>query len=215
MSIQAVIFDMDGLLLDSERIALTVFNQTCQHFKLPDQFELFKQMIGTNHQLGRSILKQGLQEIVNAEAFIAHCDALYQHATLSEPIPLRPGALALVQLLYAKQIPAAIATSSETGKAKQKLAAAGIIDYFQTITGGDQVINSKPAPEIFLLAAQSIAVRPERCLALEDSDNGVRAAVAAGMRVVQVPDLVAPTAALLALGHEVHESLLTIPDLLQ
>jgi HAD superfamily hydrolase (TIGR01509 family) len=214
MSIKAVIFDMDGLLLDSERIALSVFNQTCQHFSLPDQFDLFKQMIGTNQHLGRSILTQGLKGMVDPDAFIAHCDALYQHATLSAPIPLRPGALALVQLLRAKQIPSAVATSSTTAKAKQKLAAAGLIDYFATITGGDQVKRSKPAPDIFLLAAKSIEIEPQYCLALEDSDNGVRSAVAAGMRVIQVPDLVSPSVALLALGHEVHQSLSTVADLL-
>jgi HAD superfamily hydrolase (TIGR01509 family) len=207
LGIDAVIFDMDGLLLDSERIALNVFNQTCAHFGLPEQFDLFKQMIGTNHQLGRQILTQGLQGQVDSVAFIAHCDALYQEATLSRPIPLRPGALELLQWLKQKGLPAAVATSSASAKANHKLTAAGIIDFFVTVTGGDQVKNSKPAPDIFLHAAHSIQANPQRCLALEDSDNGVRAAVAAGMKVIQVPDLVPPSADLLSLGHQVHTSL--------
>ncbi len=205
--IDAVIFDMDGLLLDSERIALTVFNETCAHFGLPDQFDLFKQMIGTNNQLGRQILTRGLEGQTDSVAFIAHCDALYQEATLSRPIPLRPGALELLEWLQHKGLPAAVATSSNTAKANHKLNAAGIIQFFVTVTGGDQVQNSKPAPDIFLHAAKSIQADPRRCLALEDSENGVRAAVAAGMKVIQVPDLVAPTASLLTLGHQVHASL--------
>jgi beta-phosphoglucomutase-like phosphatase (HAD superfamily) len=83
----------------------------------------------------------------------------------------------------------------------------GVLDRFQAVIGSDQVRNGKPEPDIYLKAAGLLNARPERCLALEDSENGVRAAVGAGMTVVQIPDLVQPSAELLALGHIVLDSL--------
>ncbi len=206
---------MDGLLLDSERIALTVFNQTCEHYGLPPQFELFKKMIGTNQQLGRRILTEGLKDKVDAQAFILHCDQLYQEASTKAAIPLRPGVIELLNLLTTKGIATAVATSSHTEKAQHKLRAAQIDHYFLTVTGGDQVVNSKPAPDIFLAAAKSIQIQPSVCLALEDSDNGVRSAVAAGMQVIQIPDLVEPSEQLLLLGHRVHSSLTQVAQWLR
>jgi beta-phosphoglucomutase-like phosphatase (HAD superfamily) len=101
----------------------------------------------------------------------------------------------------------AVATSSRTEHAREKLRQAGLLDRFRIVIGADQVHRPKPDPEVYLKVAEFLGVEPRSCLALEDSEYGVRAAHAAGMTVVQVPDMIQPTADLRALGHIVLESL--------
>mgnify|MGYP000072935976 CR=1 FL=1 len=106
----------------------------------------------------------------------------------------------------------AVATSTRTDRAKVKLSDSGILDYFDIIIGGDQVSNSKPDPEIYLKAASELSSEPSKCLAFEDSPNGVKSAVAAGLTVIQVPDLVQPDEDLLKMGHIVLGSLADVQD---
>jgi HAD superfamily hydrolase (TIGR01509 family) len=203
----AIIFDMDGLLLDTERIALSAFLQTCTDLGLPAREDLFIRCIGTNQSRGREVLQEGLQGQVDHLLFEDVWDRHYIARTTDNPIPLKNGAAELLEHVSSLQMPAAVATSTRSSRARDKLRSAGILSRFDLVVGGDQVSNSKPAPDIYLKAAQMLKVRPEACLALEDSENGVRAAVAAGMAVVQIPDLVSPSPALRALGHIVLSSL--------
>jgi len=204
---EAIIFDMDGLLLDTERIALSAFMETCAQMGICAQEELFIRCIGTNQVLGREVLRAGLQGQVDYLAFEQVWDSKYVERISNGPIPLKEGAAELLDRISSLQIPAAVATSTRTARAQEKLGKCGILDRFRAIVGGDQVRNGKPAPDIYLRAAEVLNARPEACLAFEDSENGVRAAVGAGMTVVQVPDLVLPSPDLLALGHIVLRSL--------
>ncbi len=210
----AVIFDMDGLLLDSERIALTAFTQTCAMFGLGNETALFMRCVGTNQALGEQVLQQGLAGKADARAFRRAWDARYFEATHGKPIPLKAGAVEILDHLSAIQVPAAVATSTAAPRATQKLRDAGILDKFRVLVGGDEVEYSKPHPDIYLRAAQRLCAAPQHCLALEDSENGVRAACAAGMTVIQIPDLVAPSPELQALGHTILRSLQQIKPLL-
>jgi HAD superfamily hydrolase (TIGR01509 family) len=203
----AVIFDMDGLLLDTERIALACFHETCEHFGIGNDTELFMRCVGTNAAFGERVLSEGLQGKVDHFCFAEMWDAKYVRRTSNAPIPLKDGAAELLEKLAAAGLPLAVATSTASTRAVQKLKAAGIFARFAAVVGGDQVPNSKPHPDIFLKAAEALGVRPEKCLALEDSENGVRSATAAGMTVVQIPDLVTPSPALCGLGHLILDSL--------
>ena len=204
---EAIIFDMDGLLLDTERIALSAFLATCDQMGVRAEEELFLRCIGTNQTLGREVLEAGLQDQVDYLIFEQAWDRKYVELTSDRPVPLKDGAVELLEHIASMRIPVAVATSTRTARAHDKLKSSGILDRFQTIVGGDQVQNGKPAPDIYLKAAGTLSARAGRCLALEDSENGVRAAVSAGMTVVQVPDLVQPSRDLLALGHIVLGSL--------
>lgn len=199
----AVIFDMDGLLLDTERIALAAFTQTCGLFGLGDETALFMRCVGTNQVLGEQVLQQGLAGKADALAFGREWDARYLEATQHKPIPLKSGAVEFLDHVHSIHLPVAVATSTATLRATQKLRDAGILARFRAVVGGDQVEHSKPQPDIYLRAAQLLHVAPEHCLALEDSENGVRSAHAAGMTVVQIPDLIAPSPELQALGHTI------------
>jgi HAD superfamily hydrolase (TIGR01509 family) len=204
---EAIIFDMDGLLLDTERIALSAFLETCDALGICAQKDLFVRCIGTNPSLGREVLKQGLHGRVDHLLFEQVWDSKCADRTSNRPIPLKEGATKLLDQISSLQIRTAVATSTQTGRARETLKKNGLLEKFHVVVGGDQVRNSKPAPDIYLKAAEVLNARPSACLALEDSENGVRAAVSAGMTVVQIPDLVQPSDSLLALGHIVLRSL--------
>lgn len=198
----ATIFDMDGLLINSERIALHTFQSICDQHTLGEQLSLYLQILGTNDAGTLAILRRELPAHLSAEHFLQAWMSLYQEHTLLA-VPLMNGVLELLDHLEACNIPKSVATSTRTDLARSKLTNSGILHRFTHVTGGDQVNQGKPAPDIYLKAAERLQVDPTLCLALEDSPNGVKAALAAGMHVIQIPDLLQPDADLRALGHTV------------
>jgi len=206
----AVIFDLDGLLLDTERLAFAAFRSVCSAFHAGDLSRVYMKCLGTNADMGTAILKDGLKGIADFDDFSLAWANEYKQLTEGRPLPLKKGVEELLGHIEKMGKPMAVATSSAYERARAKLQHSGILHFFDHIVGGDQVQRSKPDPEIYLKAASALLSEPSRCLAFEDSENGVKAAVAAGMTVVQIPDLVFPDEKLLALGHIVLESLADI-----
>jgi HAD superfamily hydrolase (TIGR01509 family) len=204
---QAVIFDMDGLLLDTERIALAAFLDTCDHFGIDRLRDVFVRCIGINQRLGEEVLRDGLKGRVDHMQFEEVWNANYIAATSNQPVPVKDGAIELLAHLAALSIPVGVATSTGSERAAQKLRDAGMLERVAVLVGGDQVPNSKPYPDVYLKAAELLGAAPRACLALEDSENGVRSALGAGMTVVQIPDLVEPSPELRSLGHIILGSL--------
>ena len=202
MRIVATIFDMDGLLIDSERIALATFQMICDQHELGDQLPLYLQLLGTNNATTLKVLRTALPAPISPESFMDTWMTLYVERT-QLAVPLMNGVMELLDHLEAVSIPKSVATSTRTEHARSKLTNSGILHRFAHVTGGDQVDNGKPAPDIYLKAAQRLQVNPADCLALEDSPNGVKAALAAGMQVIQIPAIVQPDADTIALGHTV------------
>lgn len=203
---EAVVFDMDGLMIDSERVSIACWNQGALELDiaLPEGF--FLRMVGLGEGDCRALLERTLGDAARIDALSARCHELYDVRT-HDGLPLRPGIIELLELLKAHGIPRAVATSTRQPRANHKLAASGLLGYFNVVVTSSDVAQPKPAPDIYLLAAQRLGFAPQRCLALEDSPVGVRAALAAGMTAIQVPDLVHPDAALRALGHRIVASL--------
>lgn len=202
---EAVIFDMDGLMIDSERVSLACWSQAAGEQALPFSDDFWLGMVG----LGDRDCEQRLLQHISADevaALFARCHDLYEERT-QQGLPLRPGIVEILQLLQAHDIPRAVATSTRQPRASRKLAATGLLAYFDHVVTSSDVAHPKPAPDIYLLAAQKLGKDPSRCLALEDSPAGIRAAVSAGMTAIQVPDLVHPDEALRALGHRIVNSL--------
>ena len=200
---KAAIFDMDGLLLDSEQLALQAFEAGCAQFGIGDQTELFMRFVGTNADKGNAEMKQALDGIIDVDKFIQTWRGIYADWIAKKPVPLKAGVTDVLTHLKSLNIPMAVATSTKTAAAKKKLKMAGIFDYFDIVIGGEQVSNSKPDPDIYLKAASIFPFEPSHCIAFEDSPNGVKSAVAAGMTVVQIPDMIEPDEALLEIGHTV------------
>lgn len=209
---ELIVFDMDGLLLDSERVALEVYEQACSSFGIPVEKELYSQVIGTNAQRAEQILRSGLEPRVDFDAFQAFWLEHYEQRIHQNEIPVKTGARELLETILQHKIPMAVATSTETTRASHKLKNTGLYDFFDVIIGGDQVKNSKPAPDIYLKAANTLLAEPVNCLAVEDSENGVLSATGAGMTVIQVPDLIPPSENLKKRGHLIMDSLEDIVD---
>jgi HAD superfamily hydrolase (TIGR01509 family) len=201
----AVIFDMDGLMIDSERVSIACWAQAAHELALPLADDFWLRFVGLGDRDCERLLLQHI-DAGQVPALFARCHDLYEART-QEGLPLRPGILDLLQLLHDHGIARAVATSTRQPRASRKLAAAGLLPFFEVVVTSSDVAHPKPAPDIYLLAAQKLGKDPARCLALEDSPAGIRAAVGAGMTAIQVPDLVHPDDDLRALGHRIVDSL--------
>ena len=202
---EAVVFDMDGLMLDSERAINECMARAASDLGHELPASLWLQMIGGGDGLCRRLLADRIGADATVE-LLARAEAMYD-VVADAGIAHRPGIIDLLDWLVARGIPRAVATSTRRPLAMRKLAAAGLLPYFDAVATSSDVAAPKPAPDVYLLAASKLGVAPARCLVLEDSPTGVRAALAAGMTPVQVPDMLEPDAAARALGHRIVGSL--------
>ncbi|MCG3765178.1 HAD family phosphatase [Vibrio cincinnatiensis] len=207
MNFQAAIFDMDGLLLDTERVCLTVFEQACHAVGIPFLRDVYLSVIGRNAAGIEHALKAGYGPQLDYPVLHKEWRQRYDAVVKHQAIPVKAGVIELLQWLKANHIPTAVATSTQKEIASIKLRLAQIDHYFDSLTTGCEVTHGKPDPEIYLLAAKRLSVHPTQCLAFEDSNNGVRAAIGAKMITFQIPDLVEPTEEIRALGHHIRPSL--------
>jgi HAD superfamily hydrolase (TIGR01509 family) len=141
------------------------------------------------------------------DALLAGWHAAYDAIVEREGLMLKPGVVPLIDWLDLHAIPRAVATSTRRERARAKLTRTALLARFSHVVGGDEIARGKPAPDIYVEAARRIDVSPRRCVVLEDSDPGIRAALAAGMTPIMVPDLHAPAADLIA------QDLLVLPSL--
>jgi HAD superfamily hydrolase (TIGR01509 family) len=196
----AVLFDMDGLLLDSERVALGIMAACARELGLVWNAEVGLRIIGRNVDDSNRILREHYGNDARLDALPAAFRARYDRHIDDHAIPHKPGVTALLDLLDAHGIARAVATSTQRERAARKLERNGLLRRFDALVGGDEVARGKPAPDIFLAAARALDVPPSVCLVLEDSNSGARAALAAHMAVVVVPDLLEPDADVIAMG---------------
>ncbi len=189
----AVLFDMDGLLIDSERIAQEVSRDAALQLgvALPEAVAL--RMIGLSRDALERMLVSELGADFPFEPFQTEWEVRY-HQRVARGVPVKPGVVEALAALAAVAIPCAVATSTHTGFARYKLQQAGLLGHFAVVVGRDSVPHGKPAPDVYLHAASQLGLPATACWAFEDSLPGLTAAVASGARTHWVPDL-APIAA--------------------
>lgn len=202
----AVLFDMDGLMIESERALLECWREAALELGLDLDDALWLSFVGLSDRACHDILRARLANEDRVQALL-HGLQLRYDARVEAGLPLKTGVLELLALLKARGIPRAVVTSTRRPRALQKLESTGLLPHFDDVITGNEVQHSKPAPDIYLLAAQRLGVAPSHCIVLEDSVPGVRAALAAGMTPIQVPDLVLPDESVRALGHRIVASL--------
>ena len=204
---QAVIFDMDGLLLDTEPLAARAWDEAAAAVGTTFDPAMARAMIGRNFRDGSAMLRAASAPGYPADAILSRWHTTYDAIVERDGLALKPGVFELIEWLEARGIVRAVATSTRRERAQAKLARTALLPRFAILVGGDEVARGKPAPDIHLEAARRLGAAPDRCLVLEDSEPGIRGALAAGMVPVMVPDLLPATDELLAQGVVVHESL--------
>jgi len=209
---QAVIFDMDGTLLDTEPLAALAWEEAAARLGVRFDRALALAMVGRNFADCEAFLRGHFDAGYPTEALLGSWHATYDAIVARDGFALKDGVHDLLDWLEALAIPRAVATSTRRLRAEAKLAGCNLLPRFAVVVGGDEVARGKPAPDIYLAAAGRLGVDPAACIALEDSEPGFRSALAAGMAPILIPDLKAPSPELLALAPLVLPSLSAVRE---
>jgi HAD superfamily hydrolase (TIGR01509 family) len=208
----AVVFDMDGLMLDTEPLAARAWGEAARALGVDFDPALTERMIGRNFADCRMIVRAHHGDGYPVDTLMSEWHSAYDALVAREGLALKPGLLDLLAWLEEEEVPRAVATSTRRTRAQAKLEHTRLAGRFAALVGGDEIARGKPEPDIYLEAAAQLAVAPEACVALEDSEPGIHAALAAGMMPIMVPDLSPPSPALLARGPLVLASLAEVLD---
>ena len=212
--IEAVLFDMDGLMFDTERMYQKAWLEAGQQMGVPMRPEVVGRMRGRNRVGCAQVCREEFGEDFNFDSMRTVCRAIMARWIKEDGLPVKPGLYELLAELERRGIPAVLATSTTRDSAWSHLQRAKVDRYFLGAVCGDEVSHSKPDPEVFLKAAALAGRDPARCMVLEDSPAGVRAGAAAGCFTVMVPDLTAPDEELKKLADEILPGLRDVIPLL-
>lgn len=192
MAIKAVIFDMDGVLFDTEKLCMDSWMVVAEEWGIPDMEAFFPTCIGRNLTDTRRLFAGFYGDAYDYEDFRKQASAWFHSQIERNGAPVKTGVKEILEYLRRAGYPVGLASSTARPSVEDLLERAGIRGFFRTLTTGDMVEHSKPCPDIYLLACGSLGAEPAQTMAVEDSPNGIRAAWEAGMIPVMVPDLILP-----------------------
>lgn len=211
-----VIFDMDGLLFDTELVYYESTQKIADEMGIPYTKELYMDFIGVSDEEVKEHYHQIYQEFgkEKVDEFIRRSYEDTYKVFASGGVPLKDGVLELLDYLDQAKIPRVVASSNVRSAIELLLSKAGIQDRFSGILSAEDVTRAKPDPEIFKKAAAFLGTKPEKTLVLEDSKHGIMAANTAGIPVIMIPDLIEPTPEIQTKTLEIFDSLKKIPSYL-
>lgn len=193
MDINAVVFDMDGVIFDSERLVIECWKVIADKYGIENIEEACFECLGINAALTKELMKKRYGEEFPYDAYKKEMSALFHSRAAGGKLPQKEGIAELLTFLKENRIPTAVASSTRREVVIRELEEGGLLPYFDQVICGDMVKRSKPEPDIFLKACESLSADPAEAFAIEDSYNGIRAAARAGMKPIMVPDLAEPT----------------------
>ncbi len=193
MRIKGVISDMDGVILDSEKLYVRFWCEAARFYGYPMERRHALEIRSMARPLTRAKFRGWFGEDCDCDVIRVKRGELMDSYIEEHGIEAKAGAGELLAFLKENGIKTALATATPVEKAKRLLSTVGLLEYFDEVTSAKEVKNGKPAPDVYLFAASRLGLDPRECLALEDSPNGVRSASAAGCATVMVPDLDEPS----------------------
>jgi len=197
--LKLVIFDKDGLMMETERPVMVIWREVFAKWGLPPLTEeLYSEFVGLDRRDNLRQIGEFFPDI-DGEKLLTECGARTREHLSNNPIETKPGLFELFDALDERGIKKVVATSSKRESAYMTLEKCGILPHVDAVVSGDMVAQSKPAPDIFLKAADTMGFCPRECLVLEDSNAGVTAAHAARIPVIVIPDIAETPPDILAL----------------
>lgn len=189
---KAIIFDMDGVLFDTERLCMDSWIAVARENGIPDMEAFFPRCIGRNQTDTAALFREFYGGSYDYERFRQQSSERFHEDIVQKGMPVKKGAREILEFLRQRKYRIGLASSSSRHSVEEHLERTGLREYFQSLTTGDMVEHSKPQPDIYLMACESLGVVPQEAMAIEDSPNGIRAAYSAGMIPIMVPDLIEP-----------------------
>lgn len=185
-----VIFDMDGVIFDSERAVYGIWKELSEKYGFAEIDKVYIRTIGVTRDVTRKIICDHYGPDFPYEKYQEESSRMFQSRYDGGRLPLKPGIKDLLVYLKGKEYKIAIASSTRAVRVRKQVEEAGLIEYFDVIVGGDMVSRSKPEPDIFLTTSELLGAKPSSTYVIEDSYNGIRAAYAGGFIPVMVPDMI-------------------------
>lgn len=207
---QAVIFDMDGTLIDTERVSQAAWRRAAQDFRIKIPEHILHAFVGCNIPNAMNMIDDEFGDPAFTECLFNRRHEIFD-ATWEDELELKPGAAEAVAAVRGRGLAVALATSSMRDRAITSMERLGLMELFDAAVFDEDIEHHKPAPDVYLVAADHLGIEPTRCVAVEDSFNGVRSGAAAGMRTIMVPDYNEPTPEIRALCAEVLTTLHELP----
>ena len=189
MGIKAVLFDMDGLMFDTETLALRAWDYAGKQMGFSPDPEMTLKITGINGADARKVVETYLGSNIDHKQIFRLMEQYYNFTFQHEGIPIKEGLGELLDYLRRREIPAAVATSSGRNRTERNLELAGVSGFFGAIVCGNEVARGKPHGDIYLNAANLLGKDTKECLVLEDSPNGIKAGIDAGCVTIAIPDI--------------------------
>lgn len=214
---KAIVFDMDGVIFDSEKLYRKHWMITGKEYGIPEDTmrELCNLIAGSTKERNEKLMKSRFGEDFDYMTFREKTMSRMDQDILENGVELKPGVVELFEYLKANEYQIGLATSTQRERAERNLENAGILSYFDKIVYGGVVANGKPAPDIYLKACEDLGVKPCEAMGIEDSINGVKSSSAAGLYTVMVVDLIEPTEEIRPMTDRIFNSLFEVMDLLE
>ncbi|MGL4772529.1 MAG: HAD family hydrolase [Clostridium sp.] len=213
-NIKAVIFDMDGVIFDTERVYLENWQKVCKKYGYNMTKELYVQVMGTGRDNVKKVFKENFGQNIPIEDMYKEKDYELLKQLNEDGVPVKEGALEVIKYLKDNNYKLAIATSAKKDRAMKHIKDCNLEEYFDCIICGEDVENKKPNPEIFLKAARELMIPKENCIVIEDSEAGIRAAYNGGIRAIHIPDLREVDDNIRELSHKVFNKIIEVIEYL-